>query len=278
MYTYIWTYLVKLILLFHIFDLSHLRCRSCWRFSCSKFVAAQWFGLFPDLSHEATSHSPSSRSASRINFQKFNRIAPGLYKAVSHPYSFVKTHTFSNLTIAMVLSLLPVTFRIILVAASCGEVIAACSYEAVAKLRSDVATWSWRGSKTPTGEVWKKKHDTKSRRGCSVWLFFMRSFHLTFCHCQWCFSEPPNRGQKLLGHEKIGRSMVWTDPWSSYPHRSRKDQGQMDGFWVMGWWSMRLDYRNLYLKHPIVYKTYATICCDVFVRSIQKRDFEHLEW
>eukprot|EP00434_Breviolum_minutum_P002907 symbB.v1.2.002554.t1/scaffold136.1/size304296/7 len=71
-------------------------------------------------------------------FKKFKRIAPGLYKAVSHPYSFVKTHTFSNLPIAMVLSLLPVTFRIILVAASCGEVIAACSYEAVAKLRSDV--------------------------------------------------------------------------------------------------------------------------------------------
>ena len=36
---------------FIFLDLSHLRCRSCWRFSCSKFVAAQWFGLFPDLSH-----------------------------------------------------------------------------------------------------------------------------------------------------------------------------------------------------------------------------------
>ena len=58
---------------FIFFDLSHLRCRSCWRFSCSKFVAAQWFGLFPDLSHEATSHSPSSRSASSRNFQKIQK-------------------------------------------------------------------------------------------------------------------------------------------------------------------------------------------------------------
>ena len=162
----------------------------------------------------------------------------------------------------MVLSLLPVTFRIILVAASCGEVIAACSYEAVAKLRSDVVTWSWGVPKPqldPTVGKSEKNETWHQKAEFEAFGYLKWGVSIDMLDGQWCFSEPPNRGQKLLGHEKIGRSMVWTDPWSSYPHQSRKDQGQMEGFWVMGWWLMRLDYRNLYLKHPIVYKMYVNM-------------------
>lgn len=162
---------------------------------------------------------------------------------MSHPYSFVKTPTFSNLPIAMVLSLLPVTFRIILVAASCGEVIAACSYEAVAKLRSDVVTWSWGVPKPQldaTGEVWKKDKNMTPKKQSLIYLAIKNEeFPLTFCHCQWCFSEAPQPRSKTPWTWKnwkvngMNRPLVVLLPIGV---AKTKAEWRVFEVWVDGWW------------------------------------------
>ncbi len=119
--------------------------------------------------------------------ENFKEIySPGLYKAVSHPYSFVKTQTFSNLPIAMVFSLLPMAFRI-LVAASCGEVIAACSYETVATLRSDVVTWSLVKERLNRNPKWlvKCSNQTWHYKQSLLWLLKWGVFN-DMLDCQRC--------------------------------------------------------------------------------------------
>lgn len=141
----------------------------------------------------------------------------------------------------MVLSLLPVTFRIILVAASCGEVIAACSYEAVAKLRSDVVTWSWGVPKPqldPTVGKSEKNETWHQKAEFEAFGYLKWGVSIDMLDGQWCFRNHPTEVKNSLDMKKLEGQWYEQTLGRPTPIRVVKTKAKWRVFelWVDGWW------------------------------------------